>query len=48
MSDDHFNFVFLFSIVQIRWQLEEVGVVFHSFLIGCKERGVEDQVDLPS
>ena len=47
MSDDHFDFVF-FSINQIWWQLEEVGTVFHSFLISCKEGSMEDQVNLPS
>ena len=48
MSHDHFNFILLFSINQIGWQLEEVGAVFHSFLISCKEGSMEDQVDLPS
>ena len=48
MSNDHFNFVFIFSIDQIRRWLEEVGAVFHSFLISCKEGSMEDQVDLPS
>ena len=48
MSNDHFDFVFLFSINQIRWWLKEVGAMFHSFLIGCKKRSMEDQVDLPS
>ena len=48
MSDDHFDFVFFFSINQIWWQLQEVGTVFHSFLISCKEGGMGDQVNLPS
>ena len=48
MSNGHFNFVFIFSIDQIRRWLEEVGAVFHSYLIGSKKGSMEDQVDLLS
>ena len=48
MSYDHFNFIFLFSINQIRRRLEEIGAMFSGFLVSHKEGSVEDQVDLPS
>ena len=42
MSNDCFDFILFFSINQIGRQLEEVGAMFCSFLIGCKEGGMED------
>ena len=48
MSNDHFDFVFLFSINQIRWWLDEVGAMFCGFFICHEEGSMEDWVDLPS
>ena len=47
MSEDRFDFIFFFAVNKVRWRLEEVRAVFRGFLIGGKERGVEDRVDFP-
>ena len=48
ISDDCFNFLFFFPINEIGQWSEEIGAVFHCFLISGKKRGMEDWVDLPS
>ena len=48
ISEDHFDFIFLFSIYYVQWWLEEVWTTFHSFLVCGKEGCMEDWVDLPS
>jgi len=47
MIEDGLDFVFLFSINQFRWWLDEVWTVGLGFVITCEERGVKDVMDLP-
>ena len=47
MSKDCLDFVFFFAIYKVRWRSEEVRAVLRCFLVGSKERCMEDRVDLP-
>ena len=47
VSEDRFDFIFLFSVYEIRWWSDEIRSVLRRFLIVGKKGGVEDRVDLP-
>ena len=47
MSEDCLDFVFFFSVYQVRWWSEEVQSVFRCFLIAGEKGGMEDRMDLP-
>ena len=47
VSKNRFDFVFLFSVYQVRWRSEEVRSVLRCFLIASEKGGVEDGMDFP-